>query len=173
MNFQLYNSPLGKLKIISSEDELIACDWLYRKQREKIDQRLKQAIKEDFQEEGSDIIEKCIIQLEEYLKGNRKNFDLKLKFIGNEFQIKVWNELREIPYGKTISYEELSIKLGNVKAIRAVAGANGQNAFAIIVPCHRVIGKNGNLTGYAGGLACKEKLLQLEGFPVRKQFSLF
>lgn len=173
MNFQLYNSPLGKLKIISSEDELIACDWQYRKQREKIDQRLKQALKEDFQEESSDIIEKCIVQLQEYYLGKRKNFDLKLKFIGSEFQIKVWQQLQNIPYGQTISYEELSIKLGDVKAIRAVASANGQNPFAVLIPCHRVIGKNGDLTGYAGGLACKEKLLQLEGFPVRKQYSLF
>jgi methylated-DNA-[protein]-cysteine S-methyltransferase len=173
MNFQLYNSPLGELKIVSTNDELVACDWLYRKQREIIDHWLQKALNDDFQESSTEVIENCITQLEEYFLGKRKKFDLKLKFLGSAFQKKVWQQLLEIPYGKTISYEELSLNLGDIKAIRAVASANGQNPFAVIVPCHRVIGKNGNLTGYAGGLASKEKLLQLEGFPVRKQYSLF
>ena len=173
MNFQLYSSPFGKLKIVSSGNTLLACDWYYRKQRELIDQRIQNSLQEDFQEARSDIIEDCIYQLEDYFLGTRKKFDLKLKFIGTDFQIKVWKRLQDIPHGKTLSYEKLSMELGDTKAIRAVASANGQNPFAIIVPCHRVIGKNGNLTGYAGGLPTKEKLLQLEGFPIRKQYSLF
>jgi methylated-DNA-[protein]-cysteine S-methyltransferase len=102
-------------------------------------------------------------QLNEYFAGTRKEFDVPLDIEGTDFQKKVWNELQKIPYGKTISYKTLSEKLGDVKAIRAVGKANGQNPIAIIIPCHRVIGANGNLVGYAGGLDIKEKLLHLEG----------
>jgi O-6-methylguanine DNA methyltransferase len=102
-------------------------------------------------------------QLKEYFAGTRKEFDVPLDIEGTDFQKRVWNELQNIPYGKTISYKSLSEKLGDVKAIRAVGKANGQNPIAIIIPCHRVIGANGTLVGYAGGLAIKEKLLHLEG----------
>lgn len=102
-------------------------------------------------------------QLREYFSENRKSFDVPLDLEGTDFQKKVWNELQKIPYGNTISYKTLSEKLGDVKAIRAVGKANGQNPVAIIVPCHRVIGADGSLTGYACGLDIKEKLLQLEG----------
>jgi methylated-DNA-[protein]-cysteine S-methyltransferase len=102
-------------------------------------------------------------QLKEYFAGTRKEFDVPLDIEGTDFQKRVWNELQKIPYGKTISYKTLSEKLDDVKAIRAVGKANGQNPIAIVIPCHRVIGANGNLVGYAGGLAIKEKLLHLEG----------
>ncbi|HCY74326.1 MAG TPA: cysteine methyltransferase [Ignavibacteriales bacterium] len=102
-------------------------------------------------------------QLKEYFAGNRKKFNVPLDIEGTDFQKKVWNELQKIPYGKTISYKSLSEKLGDVKAIRAVGKANGLNPIAIIIPCHRVIGADGSLVGYAGGLAIKEKLLHLEG----------
>jgi methylated-DNA-[protein]-cysteine S-methyltransferase len=102
-------------------------------------------------------------QLKKYFAGTRKVFEVPLDIEGTDFQKKVWEELRKIPYGKTISYKTLSEKLGDVKAIRAVGKANGQNPIAIIIPCHRVIGANGTLVGYAGGLAIKEKLLHLEG----------
>jgi len=102
-------------------------------------------------------------QLKEYFAGTRKEFNIPLDIEGTDFQQKVWNELQKIPYGKTISYKSLSEKLGDVKAIRAVGKANGQNPIPIIIPCHRVIGANGTLVGYAGGLAIKEKLLHLEG----------
>lgn len=102
-------------------------------------------------------------QLKEYFAGTRKVFDVPLDVYGTVFQKKVWNELQKIPYGKTISYKTLSEKLGDVKAIRAVGKANGQNPVAIIIPCHRVIGADGSLIGYAGGLDIKEKLLHLEG----------
>jgi len=98
-------------------------------------------------------------QLKEYFAGTRKEFDIPLDIEGTDFQKKVWNELQKIPYGKTISYKSLSEKLGDVKAIRAVGKANGQNPISIIIPCHRVISANGTLVGYAGGLAIKEKLL--------------
>lgn len=102
-------------------------------------------------------------QLKEYFAGTRKEFEVPLDIDGTDFQKRVWNELQNIPYGKTISYKTLSEKLGDVKAIRAVGKANGQNPIAIIIPCHRVIGADGSLIGYAGGLIIKEKLLHLEG----------
>jgi methylated-DNA-[protein]-cysteine S-methyltransferase len=102
-------------------------------------------------------------QLKEYFEGTRKVFDVPLDVDGTDFQKKVWNELQKIPYGKTISYKTLSEKLGDVKAIRAVGKANGQNPVAIIIPCHRVIGADGSLIGYASGLDIKQKLLHLEG----------
>ena len=102
-------------------------------------------------------------QLKEYFAGTRKEFDVPLDAEGTEFQKKVWEELKKIPYGKTISYKTLAEKLGDVKSIRAVGKANGQNPIAIIIPCHRVIGADGSLIGYAGGLAIKEKLLHIEG----------
>jgi O-6-methylguanine DNA methyltransferase len=102
-------------------------------------------------------------QLKEYFSGARKEFQVPLDIEGTDFQKRVWQELQNIPYGKTISYKTLSEKLGDVKAIRAVGKANGQNPIPILIPCHRVIGANGTLVGYAGGLAIKEKLLHLEG----------
>lgn len=101
-------------------------------------------------------------QLEEYFEGKRVEFDLPLDLQGTDFQKRVWNELLTIPYGKTVSYKELSIRLGDVRAIRAVAAANGANPVSIIVPCHRVIGSDGSLTGYAGGLWRKRWLLDFE-----------
>jgi methylated-DNA-[protein]-cysteine S-methyltransferase len=102
-------------------------------------------------------------QLKEYFAGTRKEFDVPFDIEGTDFQKRVWSELQKIPYGKTISYKTLSEKLGDVKAIRAVGKANGQNPVAIVIPCHRVIGADGSLIGYAGGLVIKEKLLHLEG----------
>ena len=103
------------------------------------------------------------LQLEEYFKGERKFFDLPLEIEGTEFQKKVWNELLKIPYGETITYKELATRLGDEKVIRAAAHANGVNPLPIVIPCHRVIGSDGSLVGYGGGLRIKEKLLALEG----------
>ncbi len=101
-------------------------------------------------------------QLTEYEKGSRKVFDLPLHLKGTEFQLKVWNALLEIPYGETRSYQQIAQRIGQPKALRAVGGACNRNPIGIIVPCHRVIGKNGKLTGYAGGLFYKELLLNHE-----------
>jgi len=102
-------------------------------------------------------------QLREYFERERKEFQLKLEIIGTDFQKKVWNELTKIQYGETISYGELAIRMGNKNLMRAVAAANGSNPIPIIIPCHRVIGADGSLTGYGGGLDVKQKLLELEG----------
>jgi methylated-DNA-[protein]-cysteine S-methyltransferase len=102
-------------------------------------------------------------QVQEYFNRERKEFDLPLEIIGTEFQKKVWNELTKIPYGETISYGELANRMGDINKMRAVAAANGANPIPIIIPCHRVIGSDGSLTGYGGGLDVKQKLLELEG----------
>ncbi len=113
-------------------------------------------------------LEKAAIQLQEYFEGKRTHFTFLLHPSGTEFQKKVWQELLNIPFGKTCSYLELSKKLGDVKAIRAVAAANGKNPLWIVVPCHRVIGADGSLTGYAGGLWRKKWLLEHENPSVQK-----
>ena len=115
-----------------------------------------------------DILEDCVVQLQEYFEGKRKQFTLKLHPQGTDFQKKVWHKLEQIPFGKTMSYFELSKQLGDVKAIRAVANANGKNPIWIIIPCHRVIGSDGGLTGYAGGLHRKQWLLEHES-PYKQQ----
>lgn len=102
-------------------------------------------------------------QIKEYFNRQRKEFDLRLDILGTDFQKKVWEELLKIPYGETITYNQLSINLGNKKLIRAAASANGANPLPIIIPCHRVIGSDGSLVGYGGGLDVKQKLLELEG----------
>jgi methylated-DNA-[protein]-cysteine S-methyltransferase len=102
-------------------------------------------------------------QLKEYFKRDRREFNLSLDIIGTDFQKKVWEELLKIPYGETITYNQLAINLGDKKVIRAAAGANGANPLPILIPCHRVIGSDGNLVGYGGGLDVKQKLLELEG----------
>lgn len=113
-------------------------------------------------ENSNDILEECKRQLKEYFAGKRKEFDLPIHQEGTEFQQRVWNELMKIPYGETISYHQLAERLGDVKSIRAAGSANGGNKISIIVPCHRVIGADGSLTGYAGGLWRKEWLLNHE-----------
>lgn len=118
------------------------------------------------------ILQEGVTQLLEYFDGKRNDFDFKINPSGTEFQQKVWQALLEIPFGKTCSYMDLSKKLGDVKAIRAVASANGKNPLWIVVPCHRVIGTDGSLTGYAGGLWRKKWLLEHEN-PSRKQELLF
>lgn len=152
-----YSSPVGTLLIESKGDKITLVNF---NKSEKLE------------ENATPVIEQCLAQLEEYFFQGRKFFDLELDPIGSEFQRKVWNELLLIPYGKTISYEALAIQVGDINAIRAVGLANGQNPIAIIIPCHRVIGKNGDLIGYGGGLDNKTWLLQHEG-AFSEQLKLF
>jgi methylated-DNA-[protein]-cysteine S-methyltransferase len=152
-----YTSPVGELLIESEEDKIVTVNFL---------KDLKRA------ESPTVVIEQCIEELEEYFYKGRKFFTVDLNPKGTEFQRKVWSELLNIPYGQTISYEALAISIGNVKSIRAVGLANGQNPIAVIIPCHRVIGKSGELVGYGGGLENKEWLLYHEGALLR-QLTLF
>ena len=126
---------------------------------------------EELSENIPEVLLDCVIQLKEYFNNTRRDFNLKLHPEGTAFQKKVWKQLETIPYGKSISYLQLSKQLGDVKAIRAAASANGKNPLWIIIPCHRVIGSDGSLTGYAGGLYRKQWLLNHES--EYKQQSLF
>jgi methylated-DNA-[protein]-cysteine S-methyltransferase len=143
-----YSSPVGTLKIACTDQHVQAVIFL-----------------DDHEIAGNDehlLLQTCRHQLDEYFTGQRKEFDLPLEQPGTGFQQKVWQLLLKIPFGKTVSYNELSKQYGDIKAIRAVASANGKNNLAIIVPCHRVIGSNQSLTGYAGGLWRKKWLLEHE-----------
>ena len=146
----------------SYDEKLCLADWRYRKQRERVDRRLQKALNAEYMESTSHVIYETIVQLEEYFSKKRKDFDIPLLMAGTDFQKSVWEGLIQIPYGTTTSYLDLAKSIGNEKAVRAVASANGANAISIFVPCHRVVGSNGMLTGYAGGLDVKEKLLTLE-----------
>lgn len=170
---QHYSSPAGELILGEFEGQLCLADWRYRKMRSSIDNRLKSAFNVDFTEETSGVIEETKRQLDDYFAGKREVFDLPLLLVATDFQEQVWNQLLKIPYGETRTYLQLSRDMGNEKAIRAIASANGANAVSIIVPCHRIIGSDGGLVGYAGGLPAKKKLLKLEGAAVMNQGTLF
>ncbi len=147
MEIVFINSPLGITKIVGDENGITEISVLSEGDiTTKIPKQLKDAV----------------TQLKDYFTGKRKDFDFQMNPKGTEFQQRVWQELGNIPFGKTISYLELSKKLGDVKAIRAVASANGKNPLWIVIPCHRVIGTDGSLTGYAGGLWRKKWLIEHE-----------
>jgi methylated-DNA-[protein]-cysteine S-methyltransferase len=145
-----YVSPIGCLEIKAAQSNLLSVKFMTND------------IQPDINLPNCEIIEQTISQLDEYFNHNRKEFDLALHFNGSDFQVKVWKELLEIPYGITTSYGKIALKLGSFKKTRAVGFANGKNPLAIVVPCHRVIGENGDLVGYAGGLWRKKWLLELE-----------
>lgn len=168
-----YTSPLGELILGSYEHKLCLCDWKFRKMRALIDKRLKSTCNTSFEETHSVVIEHTVEQLEQYFAGKRIEFDIPLLLCGTDFQKMVWYKLLQIPYGKTMTYAELAGKLDNPTALRAVASANGANALSIIVPCHRIIGSDGSMVGYAGGIQTKKKLLRLEGAINAQQLSLF
>ena len=160
MNIEMvyYRSPLGVLEIRSTgsaiSDVLFVNSWKGAKINEA---------ELSFVKPKSVILKNCIKQLDEYFAGKRTEFNMHISQVGTEFQQTVWAELSRIPYGRTISYLELSKRIGNVKAIRAVGTANGNNSICIIVPCHRVIGSKGDLVGYGGDLWRKKWLLEHEG----------
>lgn len=148
-SYAIYDSPYGSIKIGYNEDVIT---------------ELTVIKPDDLQGVGSrtSISDRAKTQLDEYFAGKRTMFDLPLQPVGTVFQKKVWSALCDIPYGQTRSYKEIAIAVGNERACRAVGMANNKNPIAIIIPCHRVIGSNGNLVGYAGGLDMKRSLLELE-----------
>ena len=159
---QYYNSPCGELVLASMGDELCLCDWNGMPCAERNLRRIGRYVNEDFRKETSPVIEQTKRQLDDYFAGNRKEFDIQLHTFGTDFQNRVWKALLDIPYGKTRTYMEIAKSIGNAKGVRAVAQAIGANSLDIIVPCHRVIGSNHSLTGFAGGLDKKRFLLELE-----------
>ena len=144
-----YETKIGKIGIVENGRAIIRVDF----------GKIKL---EDINMNETTLLKKAGQQLEEYLNGKRKIFELPLESQGTEFQQKVWRALLEIPYGKTHSYKTIANNIGNIKASRAVGMANNKNPILIFIPCHRVIGANGKLVGYAGGLEVKEKLLEME-----------
>lgn len=148
-----YHSPLGLIKLKSSGANI--SELLYVEEETDNEADSFSAIEKK-------VLQKCLQQLDEYFSGKRIKFDVAIEQQGTVFQQKVWKELLSIPFGKTITYYQLAHQVGDVKSIRAAASANGKNKINIIVPCHRVIGTNGSLTGYAGGLPRKKWLLDHE-----------
>lgn len=159
---QRYESPCGTLMLGSFGDKLCLCDWQVEKRRDHVADRLLRILGAEFEEGPTAVTSNAIIELDEYFAGKRHEFDIPLLFVGTDFQNRVWNALLAIPFGKTVSYGELARQIGMPRAVRAVANANGANAISIFAPCHRVIGSDRSLTGYAGGLAAKQYLLRLE-----------
>lgn len=161
------NTPIGIAEIQGNEEGIASVTVLNfnSKDEEAAFLKKQEAI------EVPELLQDCIYQLNEYFQGERQRFSLKLNPKGTPFQQNIWKLLEHIPYGKSVSYLQLAKQFGDVKAIRAVAGANGKNPLWIIVPCHRVIGSDGSLTGYAGGLYRKQWLLNHES--PNKQQSLF
>ena len=143
-------SPIGPLVLVASSTGLRAIDFGFDPRRASIP------------EGDSPVLDEAARQLTEYFEGSRREFDLPLEPVGTDFQLSVWKVLSTVPYGETISYGEQARRLGDARKARAVGGANGRNPLPIVVPCHRVIGSSGALTGFGGGLPIKEQLLRLE-----------
>ena len=157
-----WTSPCGILDLASIGEELVMCDWVDGWHRAATLNRLTRLTKLPMVEDASSVIDLAQVQLAEYFDQRRQVFTVPLRLIGSEFQTHVWHALTKIPYGKTISYGEIAREVNSPKAVRAVGGAVGANPLSIIIPCHRVVGANGSITGYGGGYAAKRRLLALE-----------
>ena len=155
MFYKIYDFEIGELAICEENGKIVLVNVV--KTKEDIEEIAKNSIQKE-----TSLIKNTKQQLDEYFAGKRKKFNIPIKLDGTDFQIKVWKELLKIPYGETCSYLDIAKRIGNPKASRAVGMANNKNKIIIIVPCHRVIGSNKKLVGYACGLEVKEKLLELE-----------
>jgi len=159
---QIYSTAYGPLLLGTYNNKLCLCDWLQRPTRTRIDKRIQGQLASHYSAQACPLLDAVSEQLDDYFAHKTQTFDIPLLLIGTPFQQTVWQQLQKIPYGSTASYRQLAIAVNNQAASRAVANANNANAISIIIPCHRVIGSNGALTGYAGGLAAKQHLLELE-----------
>ena len=162
ISIQYINTPVGEMILGAYENKLCMVDWRYRKTRTTVDNRLQKGLSATYVEEESPVLTLAKEELEAYFKGLRKTFDVPLLMVGTEFQKSVWQALLKLPFGTTASYLDLAKGVNNEKAVRAVASAVGANAISILIPCHRIIGSDGSLTGYAGGLDAKKELLEIE-----------
>lgn len=156
------DAPVGKMRVGASDKGICLFDFDRKSSTHNTLRHIEGLSGDSLKEGDHPLFNVLKLQIDEYFDGTRKDFDLPLHLIGTDFQVSVWNALLQVPYGETRSYKQQSIVLGNQKAIRAVATANGENSIAIVVPCHRIIGTDGSLTGYAGGLENKKILLDLE-----------
>lgn len=162
VNIQYYASPCGELILASVGNELCLCDWNEKPCAERNKHRLERLLNAEFVTASSAVLEQTQRELDEYFAGKRKTFDIPLHPVGTNFQQQVWQTLLKIPYGETRTYKEIAESVNNVKGVRAVAQAIGANGISILIPCHRVIGSNHSLTGFAGGIEAKRLLLEIE-----------
>lgn len=157
-----FHSPCGELLLGSFGENLCLCDWTSARHHEAALARLRKALRAEISFSASECTQKAVSQLEEYFSGLRTRFDMRLLMVGTPLQKAVWESIRGISYGHTASYKEIAAAIQRPTAVRAVANATGANALSIFVPCHRITGSDGSLTGYAGGLDAKRHLLELE-----------
>ena len=162
INIQYFNSSCGLFVLASFGDKLCLCDWSNNPCAERNKRRIERYLNASFKIETTSVLEEAKRQLDGYFAGNRKAFTIPLHLVGTDFQQQAWNELLNIPYIATTSYKEIAQNIGKPKAVRAVAAAIRANGISILIPCHRVIGSEKSLTGYAGGLKAKKMLLQIE-----------
>lgn len=158
-----YHSPVGELLLGSFDDMLCLCDWVHRDARTTIDKRICKELDATYHNNSSAVINDAAKELDEYFAGTRTLFTTPILTAGSDFQKYVWEALKAIEYGTCVTYAHIADMLGQSDAVRAVAAAIGANALSIFIPCHRVIGSSGKLTGYAGGVETKKKLLLHEG----------
>lgn len=159
---QLYTSPIGVMHIGASDNSLLYIEYDDSPHCQKKVQSVAKALSATIHNESSTYHQEIISQLDEYFTGKRKEFSLQLHTIGSDFQRFVWQSLQTIPYGMTTTYKEQSLAMNNPLAIRAIASTNAKNCINIVIPCHRVVGTNGSLTGYSGGIWRKRWLLDFE-----------
>ena len=162
VNIQYYDSPCGKIILASIGDKLCLCDWAEHPCAERNKRRLSRYLKAEFITSTTPVLEQTQLELDEYFAGSRHEFTIPLHPVGTHFQKQVWQALLEIPYGETRTYKEIAQRVNNPKGVRAVAQAIGANGMSILIPCHRVIGSNHSLTGFAGGIEAKSLLLNIE-----------
>lgn len=155
-------TPVGDMVLGSITDKICFLEFYLPERYKEMSGKLRKVFDAELIEGTNDVIEQAEKELQEYFAGKRKNFTVPLDLRGTEFELKIWDQLLKIPYGQVCSYSDIAKRIHNPKSVRAVGGANHSNPVAIIVPCHRVVGKNGSLTGYGGGMDKKRLLLDLE-----------
>lgn len=161
-----FTLPCGTLLLGAVDGKLAFSDWESGWHRASVQKRIDRFLKGPYENRPDALLDRTEAELREYWEGKRRTFELPLLFLGTDFQKDVWNALLDIPWGETVSYGDLAGRIGRPKAVRAVGVAVGENPFSIIVPCHRVIGKDGSITGYGGGLDAKRMLLGIEGVAI-------
>ena len=162
IEIQYYKTKIGELILGSFDNKLCLLDFRYRRMRSTVDNRIKKELNAEYFERDNNILKETRKQLDDYLTGKRVEFEIPILMVGSDFQKRVWNALIKVEYGEIASYLDLAKTINNEKAVRAVASANGANSIGLIIPCHRIIGSNGELVGYGGGLQVKKRLLNLE-----------
>jgi methylated-DNA-[protein]-cysteine S-methyltransferase len=162
ISVRYHSTQIGEVVVGSFDGKLCLLDFGEQGHRGIAEDRVRRALNGELVEQDDEVLRATSRQLDEYLEGQRMRFDIPVRMVGTEFQKRVWNALLRVPYGATSTYGQVAVDIGRPRAVRAVGNACGANPIGIIVPCHRVVGSNGGLVGYGGGLPLKRKLLALE-----------